>query len=122
MSVLIKGLKMPKDCAIKVAIRGDDGIASVYLDDGKADYYSVIELPDHGDLVDRDELYRKTAEWEEQARNQVNEGWTKWNIILTERTAFKYDVADAPVVIPAERSEDEADKRRTGNLQEVSQT
>ena len=112
MSVLIKGMKKPDNCEICP-------YAFCHLDTRNC---PIVELPDHGDLVDRDELYRKTAEWEEQARNQVNEGWTKWNIILTERTAFKYDVADAPVVIPAERSEDEADKRRTGNLQEVSQT
>lgn len=54
MSVLIKGLKMQKEEALKIAIR--DGIASVYLDEGKADYYSVIELPDHGDLIDRDDV------------------------------------------------------------------
>lgn len=79
MSILIKGMKMPKEEALNVAIR--DGIASVYLDEGKADYYSVIELPDHGDLIDRDAL-NATDSWE----------WIR---------------QDAPVVIPAERSEDE---------------
>lgn len=54
MSVLIMGMKMPKEEALKVAIR--DGIASVYLDEGKADYYSIIELPDHGDLIDRERM------------------------------------------------------------------
>lgn len=77
MSVLIKGMKMPKEDALKVAIR--DGIASVCLDEGKADYYSVIELPDHGDLIDRDALIA-TDSWE----------WIRHG---------------APVVIPAERSE-----------------
>ena len=57
--------------------------------------------------IDADALYEQTAEWEEQAMAQVerlnrttDEGemaeWRKWTAILGERTAFKFDVADAP--------------------------
>lgn len=91
MSVLIKGLKMQKEEALKIAIR--DGIASVYLDEGKADYYSVIELPDHGDLIDRDAIIEKAHE----LPNGFNHGY--FHKCVDE--LFDY----APVVIPAERSE-----------------
>ncbi len=90
MSVLIKGLKLPKDRAIKVAIRGDDGIASVYLDEGKADYYSVIELPDHGDLIDRDAYLDKLRTVEDDG---------VWMY------AAAASVSVMPAVIHAERSE-----------------
>ena len=63
MSVLIKGLKLPKDKAIKVTIRGNDGIASVYIEDGKSDYYTVIKLHNHGDLIDRDELMKRLRDY-----------------------------------------------------------
>lgn len=94
MSVMIMGLKLPKDRTIKVAIRGDDGIASVYLDEGKADYYSVIELPDHGDLIDKDALKEKAH----KLPNGYNHGY--FHKCVDE--LFDY----TPVIIPAERSED----------------
>lgn len=98
MSVLIKGLKLPKDGVIKVAIRGDDGIASVYLDDGKADYYSVIELPDHGDLIDESETV------EAQYYDDEHEEW----LIKTKTVGdVLAEICEVPpkVVIPAEREE-----------------
>lgn len=57
-------------------------------------------------LIDADALYEKTADWEAQALHMVETTmhdedetkWRRWSIILTERTAFKYDVADAPTI------------------------
>ena len=93
MSVLIMGLKMQKEETLKIAIR--DGTASVYLDEGKADYYSVIELPDHGDLVDRDVVERLAVEiW---MRNSNGDDAMQ-ELIHKLRE-------EVPVVIPAERSE-----------------
>lgn len=94
MSVLIKGMKMPKegcrDCLLvkrgrvfdicpflKCAVNGN-------VERGGKPYgCPLVELPDHGDLIDRDAL-TATDSWE-------------WIRHL------------APVVIPAERSEDETD-------------
>lgn len=87
MSVLIKGMKMPKTC-----MNGGCPIDGKYCDlwwkAGGGSYgrhrdCPLIEIPDHGDLIDRDAL-NATDSWE----------WIKHG---------------APVVIPAERSEDEAD-------------
>lgn len=91
MSVLIKGMKLPKDDAIKVVIRGDDCIASVYIEDGKSDYYKVAELPDHGDLIDRSKLKDKFIGDAFSGKG----GYAVWS----------EDILSAPVVIPAERSE-----------------
>lgn len=56
------------------------------------------------DLISRQALYEKTAEWEAQALHMVEvylhdedmTEWRKWSAILKERSAFKHDVADAP--------------------------
>lgn len=58
------------------------------------------------DLISRMALYEKTAKWEAQALHMVEihmhdedtTEWRKWSTILTERSAFKFDVADAPAV------------------------
>ena len=67
-------------------------------------------------LVDGNALYEKAAEWEAQALHMVEKTmndedateWKRWSIILTERSAFKFDVADAPTVdaVPVVRCRD----------------
>lgn len=51
-------------------------------------------------LIDADPLLKKTADLEAVALEQVakSEEWHMWDAILTERTAFKYDLMDAPTV------------------------
>lgn len=57
-----------------------------------------------GRYIDADALYEKTAEWEAQAlhmveihsHNEDNAEWKRWSVILTERSAFKFDIADMP--------------------------
>ena len=59
-------------------------------------------------LIDADELLNKTAELEAVALEQVAKygplsdihpgEWHRWDAILTERTAFKYDLMDAPTI------------------------
>lgn len=57
-------------------------------------------------LIDADELLNKTAELEAVALEQVAKyepsenprEWHRWSGILQERTAFKYDLIDAPTV------------------------
>jgi len=59
-------------------------------------------------LINADKLYEQTAKWEAAALENVKKHqyddhpaeWNKWSIILAERTAFKFDVADAPTVEP----------------------
>ena len=115
MSILIKNMEMPTSCHECVAGYGGccfvapaeaDGICP---DHGRADFCPLVPVPPHGDLIDRNKLYEKTAEWEAQALHMVEvtmhdedtTEWRKWSTILTERSAFKFDVADAPTIIPA---------------------
>jgi hypothetical protein len=120
MSILIKGMKMPKTCrecpleqpydGYNCAITGKS--YSWALSDRPSDC-PLVPVPPHGDLIDRNKLYEKTAEWEAQALHMVEvtmhdedtTEWRKWSTALTERSAFKFDVADAPTIIEAEEGE-----------------
>lgn len=92
MSVLIKGMKMPQNCdacpmlyEYRFCALTDDHASSIEwkIEEKRMPNCPLIELTDHGDLVDRDELYVNTMDYcdlEEKI----------WN---------------TPAVIPAERSE-----------------
>ena len=56
--------------------------------------HEIVELPDHGDLIDRDAL-----------KNELFTDTTDCDLEMIE---FEY-VSAAPVVIPGERSEDATD-------------
>lgn len=57
-------------------------------------------------LVDVDTLFEQTVELEAVALEQVRKyepldnprEWCIWSAILTERTAFKFDLMDAPII------------------------
>ncbi len=122
MSILIKGIKMPKCCADCPCFY--DFISCQALSDGTDDFSAsgfdefkerlsncpLVEVPSHGPLIDARVLYKKTAKWEAQALHMVEKTmndedkseWRKWSTILTERSAFKYDIVDAPTIIEAE--------------------
>ena len=114
MSVLIKGMTMPKTCIMCWL----SPICPVWVKEVSRHKGYDYRLPDcplvevptpHGRLIDADELYEKTAEWEAQALHMVEETmndedkteWQRWSEVLTERSAFKYDIADAPTIIEA---------------------
>lgn len=57
------------------------------------------------ELISKDDLYTKIVRLEKEAMEETIrlaqtdniEEWRRWNTILNERSAFKYDVMDAPV-------------------------
>lgn len=111
MSVYIKGMEMPTSENVVILINPSGGVWMIG-DMPNEDTYLVkakaISVPDHGDLIDRNVLYAKAVEWEEQAMHLANTSpdartFDKWSNILTERSAFKFDVADAPTIIPADK-------------------
>lgn len=91
MSVLIKGINTHRGrCWECPCLDGEYGDCNVlekdvhYIEDEEC---PLIELLDHGDLIDRDELWNEMVQTDnfQEAQNAL------WN---------------APVVIPAERSEE----------------
>lgn len=100
MSILIKGLKMPTSC-LKGGCPLDGFACQLWEDKYWASYEDpekwrhrdcpLIELPDHGDLIDRDALLKKKMKMDAFVALE----WVSDVDICLERT-----------VIPAERSED----------------
>lgn len=124
--ILIKDMEMPRSCGecyLSKTRRSSLGdiIDCKYIGTvGSAfkDPYNILNTrhpkcplvevhEEYGDLIDKAKLYEKVAEWEAQALQHASklleannvEEWRRWTSILNERTAFKHDVADAPVVI-----------------------
>lgn len=74
MSILIKGLKMPKDCpqcplshwnkidqltgCELVRRYVPESESSYWQSDTRPEWCPLVELPDHGELIDRDELMK----------------------------------------------------------------
>lgn len=91
MSILIPGMNMPK-FGERIVITSD-GVASKYLDGDVAIYYAArpdkeaaaVELPPHGDLIDREKIPFVESE------NGCQDDY-----------AFRYDINEMNPVIPAE--------------------
>lgn len=80
MSILINGMKMPKEdeeLCIRIC---PSGKVTIYMDLQCRQIAEAVELPDHGDLIDRDAI--KVGLWGEDEYKML---------------------CDSPVVIPAER-------------------
>ena len=88
MSVLIKGMKKPDNCEVCP-------YAFCHLDTNNC---PIIELPDHGDLIDESE--RVEAQY-------YDEEFEEWSIKTKTVGEVLYELCEVPpkVVIPAERSE-----------------
>lgn len=107
MSVLIKGMKMPTAC-----MNGGCPIDGKYCDlwwkAGGGSYgrhrdCPLIELPDHGDLIDRNMLIGGFADW----YIQESPMYLGDNKVVAETIGEAMKAIEAaPVVIPAERSEE----------------
>ena len=105
MSVLIKGMEMPKSCHECRLYEGDIyycSAADKMLDipDSSAEkcqFCPLAEVPQHGRLIDADELQR-------QFERMANEEWNK-NIAVSAASCFDdaaVVVEDAPTIIERE--------------------
>lgn len=108
MSVLIKGMDMPKDCfqcpflytSIHRYAVGHAYESYTCLRTGKEDFRPkermldcpLVEVPPHGDLIDRSELLKK-----EQCFGDCE---------YTDYGVETGDIEEAPVVIPAEEEKE----------------
>ena len=79
MSVLIKGLHMPDCCWNCPCADGEYGACnisgkSIINDKGRLANCPLVELPDHGDLIERDELLNEAyAFWNRRAERGEDE-------------------------------------------------
>lgn len=110
--IYIPGMEMPEVGHVNMeVVKADD----MYFIGpcGKDKWFQLISVPDHSELIEREKLYEQAAKWEAVALDQVLKfspeedahKWRWWSAVLTERSAFKFDVADAPTIIPADKEE-----------------
>lgn len=102
MSVLIKGMKMPNacyECEFYNEVCPFDGVG-VWYDPlrERADGCPLLEVPDHGDLIDRDELIENSG----MCVCDFGTPDERWR---PDRDWY-LGINAQPVVIPAERSEE----------------
>ena len=118
MSVLIKGMKMPQSCFMcdMQELSGVVGCKHAYdtsnSEWGRALNCPLIEIPDHGDLIDRD-AFRKKWKFSESC-NRCERDASRCQYLVHETDGYEemspvdvcWMLSKAPVVIPAERSEE----------------
>ena len=103
MSILIKGMEMPKDVTL-IAISTD---GTVDIISGQPDLSWVtlkdkaIPIPDHGDLIDRDELLK------ERPFKSLGE-YNSDGCFVEEIGLYSTDqIADVATIIPADKEDGE---------------
>ena len=108
MGIYIEELKLPRPgCGCLNVQIWPDGTVEIFRVKGLS--YKAVTVPDHGTLIEQKPLYDKALKLEAEAMAKVNGSDAMkerliWQTILAERSAFKLDIADAHVIIPAERS------------------
>ena len=96
MSIYISGITIPERGCVNVQIWPDGRVTLLKGGEiGKA-----IELPDHGDLIERDAfrktMYHDTFETDSDLQKWESGCWIRYKM-------FERNIESAPVVIPAER-------------------
>ena len=113
MSLLIKGMKMPKNCRDCIWIQRDRPAGKVYctatdpwldisrvLINSRHDCCPLVEVPPHGRLVDADEMYEEfVLEGQRSTRYKLGEAW-ELNGKEIRRVIYRL-----PTIIPADEGE-----------------
>lgn len=102
MSILIKGLEMPKKGMCIDIVIFDDGTVVCYDDDDKK-IGEAVELPDHGDLIERDRLHHDLKADAIDKFAILDDTYLRYLEGLEKAEEL---LLGATVVIPAERSEE----------------
>lgn len=97
MSILIKGISMPKDGEfIDLVITAEGKVACYDAEDRKI--AEAVELPDHGDLIDREYAVGSACSGRIRILPTTEDG-EDWIRVEEVRQSLK----SVPAVIPAER-------------------
>lgn len=109
MSILIKGMDVPSNCDLCIF---DNGVnCMVYppsedmiydIADGRPDWCPLIELPNHGRLIDADALMEICILGNKDKLNR-----NEYTSVSTAYKLFAKDIDDAPTIIEAEVKDDD---------------
>lgn len=127
MSILIKGMKMPKHCwqcglkdsddecmAMYSIDRSCYAVNEVWGESKRPEWCPLIEIPDHGDLMDKTDFMASLADWQLSEAPEEGVNWDMGRDVTSHELQYSIyrllgdvyeEVRDEPVVIPAERSE-----------------
>ena len=101
MSVLVKGMKIPKDKPIRIVLNPN---GQLFVDHGvHFTEYEAVELPPHGRLIDADALrllydfngYEPTGDMTEE----------EFDRLMCRLPVIRANIDDAPTIIEAEDEE-----------------
>ncbi len=105
MSVLIKGMKMPKDKPIRIVLNPN---GQLFVDHGvHFTEYEAVELPLHGRLIDAENMLFNESEAFVSAQVQLEKNGDMVNQLINEVVHKKIQmlIADTPTIIGAEEGE-----------------
>lgn len=106
MSILIKGVKLPKKQPMRIVLNPN---GQLFVDHRTFfEEYEAVELPDHGDLIDKSILIDELAISEEPDDCRGCASYNSYDDFCCRSLDFQNmcrSIRTAPVVIPAERSE-----------------
>ena len=99
MSILIKGIEMPKDRPVRIDLY-PNGKALLFTTASEwVTEHTVIELPPHGRIIDADAVYKRLQK----------QAMTFWGISGDPRYTITLEIMDAirfaPTIIEAEEAE-----------------
>lgn len=92
MSILIKGMEMPKNEPLLVKINPDGSVSTTAKNGYKK--YEAVHIPPHGKLIDTDAVSLEGGPYE-------YDEWCKWAL---------EQYQDAPTIIPAELLNEEVNE------------
>lgn len=99
MSILIKGIEMPKDREIYLRI---DEKGKVYVCGSyPTELYKAVPVPPHGRLIDADALIYALETQDYSCAPDTLDEWTPMDMTRAEI----YDIKAAPTIIPTEEDE-----------------
>jgi hypothetical protein len=121
MSVLIKGMEMPKNCykcrfyyptagetnegkicAVVMCSAANQGTSEAEYDGNRPHWCPLVPLPPHGRLIDADALKAMCIAATKDAKPDFirNEDWLKACAVTT---AFCRDIDEAPTILPTDK-------------------
>jgi len=99
--ILIRGMKMPENEPLRIVLNPN---GQLFVDHGVTfTEYEAVELPEHGDLIDRDALIKTCNEI-------IDEDWNakaapySWSYAYE---SFVDDIVAIPVIVSASKEETE---------------
>jgi len=91
--ILIRGMELPKNEPLRIVLNPN---GQLFVDHGVTfTEYEAVELPDHGDLIDRDELNK--------CRKESCHGKNGWEYDYVE----DLDIDKATVIVPSNKEDAE---------------